>query len=132
MMAERRKQALLASGVQIEGLQPGSSNSAAKKVVYGSRKKGPDMRKASPAPTSRPLSPEPVIQPIAQPSDGDGVKDDWDLTSEDEAPKVHDPNDVKESWEASSDEDISQIVHAPAPSQQLPASTPKGIHLMLR
>jgi translation initiation factor 5B len=122
-MAERRKQALLASGVQIEGLQQVSSNGAPRKVVYGSRKKkGPEVRDASPAPPSRPLSPEPVYQLVSQPLDNDGVKSDWDVSSNDGESKV--PG-VKESWDASSDEDLPQP--APAPTTSLPQSVPQGI-----
>jgi hypothetical protein len=61
-MAELRKQALLASGVQIEGLHhgPGSGPPAAKKVVYGNRKKkGTTATKdGSVASESRPRSPD--------------------------------------------------------------------------
>lgn len=130
-MAEIRRQALLASGVQIEGLQQPSGSNAPKKVVYGSRKKKPAAQKdASPAPDSRPRSPEPAHTPAADEapkaeaeqevkSDWENatdegekgletqVKDSWDASS-DEEEKPATP-EVKDSWDASSDEE------APAP-----------------
>ncbi|KAG2147931.1 hypothetical protein DEU56DRAFT_753202 [Suillus clintonianus] len=94
--AELRRQALLASGVQIEGLQQQAGVSA-KKVVSGNRKKkGPIAKEASPspAPESRPETPDVILETSA-PShvesaaeDGvklDGVKDEWDASSGDES-----------------------------------------------
>ncbi|KAJ7163844.1 hypothetical protein C8R43DRAFT_988941 [Mycena crocata] len=121
-MAEIRKQALLASGVQIEGLQQasGSGAPAVKKVVYGNRKKkGPTStaKEASPAPESRPRTPEPVA-PVAPPSVAEPEEDDWEASSaEEEDPKVPPPG-VKDSWDASSDEDDV------APPPPAPISTP--------
>jgi len=117
-MAELRKQALLASGVQIEGLQQQASGSgppAPKKVVYGNRKKkGPATKDESPAP-SRPRSPEPVQEVKATPSPvndtqektGD-AKSDWDASSDEEEPAqplAPAPPSVKDDWDASSEED---------------------------
>lgn len=128
-VAELRKQALLKSGVQIEGLQASSSGaSATKKVVYGNRKKkGPGgagtSAQASPVPSSRPLSPEPMPEPTPAPTPAvniekltidDDVKSDWDASSDDEA-KAPASADVKDSWDASSgDED-----EKPAPVTKL-------------
>ncbi|KAF7330874.1 Tr-type G domain-containing protein [Mycena venus] len=122
-MAEIRKQALLASGVQIEGLQQasGSGAPAVKKVVYGNRKKkGPTAAKeASPAPESRPRTPEPVapaetpaVEPKAEP------EDDWEASSAEEETAPAPPG-VKDSWDASSDEE-----DAPPPPPSVPVSTP--------
>lgn len=110
LLAERRKQALLASGVQIEGLQQAQGNGVPKKVVYGNRKKkGPDVKGGSPAPTSRPLSPVPVSQPVSQPLDGDSVKDDWDASSDDEESIVPGAEGIKVSWDVSSEEESARL-----------------------
>ncbi|KXN84214.1 Eukaryotic translation initiation factor 5B [Leucoagaricus sp. SymC.cos] len=127
-MAELRKQALLASGVQIEGLQQSSGSGAPKKVVYGNRKKKPaGQKEVSPA-QSRPQSPGPVSQPTAEASPPEaeaksdwendsneeksaesqvGVKDSWDASG-DEDEEVETPQ-VKDSWDASSDEEEAPV-----------------------
>ncbi|KAJ7727887.1 hypothetical protein B0H16DRAFT_1677210 [Mycena metata] len=123
-MAEIRKQALLASGVQIEGLQQasGSGAPAVKKVVYGNRKKkGPTSaaKETSPAPESRPRTPEPatpVAAPVVEPKAE--VEDDWEASSAEEDVKTPAAG-VKDSWDASSDEEDA----APAPPP-VPAPTP--------
>lgn len=142
-MAEIRKQALLASGVQIEGLQQGagSSASAPKKVVYGNRKKkGPATKDASPTPESRPKTPEVAGRSPASmaPESAAADKDDWDASSGDEEKKVTEvvatevpADDVKDSWDASSDEEPAKT--APAAEKSVPSSsskpTPKGTEL---
>jgi len=114
-MAELRKQALLASGVQIEGLQqaPGAAPPSAKKVVYGNRKKkGPSAKEASPASESRPRSPEPEEKAapsppptVEGPSVGD-AKSDWEASSDEgEAQPQVAPASVKDDWDASSEEE---------------------------
>ncbi|KAJ7638371.1 hypothetical protein FB45DRAFT_1054667 [Roridomyces roridus] len=125
-MAEIRKQALLASGVQIEGLQQasGSGAPAVKKVVYGNRKKkGPAAaaaKEASPAPESRPRTPEPVA-PVVETKPEPEPEDDWEASSaEEDAAKEEAsaavPPGVKDSWDASSDEeDAAPTAPAPAP-----------------
>lgn len=110
-VAELRKQALLASGVQIEGLQQQGASQAAKKVVYGNRKKkGPVNATATasdPAtrePSVEPASPTPVQQALVEETPKDGsVKDDWDASGDDEAKEA--TEGVKDSWDASSDEE---------------------------
>ena len=115
--AELRKQALLASGVQIEGLQQHASGQPAKKVVYGSRKKkapasstgsGRATREPSPA---REATPSPVIKTEELPKEDDNVKDEWDASSADEAPKAE--KEIKDSWDESSGDE------APTPSGTL-------------
>ena len=62
-LTEIRKQALLTSGAQIEGLQQssGSGPPVVKNVVYGNlKKKGSVAQDVSPTPESRPRSLEPV------------------------------------------------------------------------
>ncbi|GLB33308.1 putative translation-initiation factor 2 [Lyophyllum shimeji] len=123
-MAEIRKQALLASGVQIEGLQAPSTNGAPKKVVYGSRKKKAPAAKdaskdVSPAPESRPLTPEP---PKEEPKPVEEVKDEWDASSAEEEVKPAAAPDVKDDWDASSEEE-EEVKPAPAP---VPAAAPKA------
>ncbi|KAJ4471998.1 hypothetical protein J3R30DRAFT_3522507 [Lentinula aciculospora] len=125
--AELRKQALLASGVQIEGLQQPSGVST-KKVVYSNRKKkGPTVNSGSPVP-SRPRTPEsPVVQeekteptPVhageseEAPIEDAPMKDDWDASSDDETKPT--PDEIKDSWDASSDEGTKLKL--------IPASTP--------
>ncbi|KAF7354856.1 Tr-type G domain-containing protein [Mycena sanguinolenta] len=136
-MAEIRKQALLASGVQIEGLQQasGSGAPAAKKVVYGNRKKkGPAnaAKDASPAPESRPRTPEPVAP--AEPEPKPEPEDDWEASSAEEeaTPAPVSVPGVKDSWDASSDEEDTPSPPPPAsapanstPAKSIPAkSTP--------
>lgn len=118
--AELRKQALLASGVQIEGLQQGARAPAQKKVVYDSRKKrkgptsqtdsSPATREPSPERSEKPITPEPepaspsVSEPVEVASAAaEGVKDDWDASSGEEEQKP--PEGVKDSWDDESDED---------------------------
>jgi len=119
-MAELRKQALLASGVQIEGLLqgPGSGPPAAKKVVYGNRKKGtptttkdgllaPESRPRSPDMSSEAPSPAPSaaaeLLPDEKVVNGD-AKSDWEVSSdEDEGPKPEVPSGVKGTWDESSE-----------------------------
>ena len=121
-MAELRRQALLASGVQIEGLQqaPGSGPSAGKKIGYGNRKKkGPITKEGSPAPESRPRSPElsseapspatpaPVELPAEEKAPDGDAKSDWEATTDEEEAKTLAPSGIKDSWDDSSDEDNS-------------------------
>lgn len=122
-MAELRKQALLASGVQVEGLQAsGSAPPAAKKVVYGNRKKKgpatkePTSKDASPAPESRPRSPEPSPSPSPAPAQKteDDAKSDWEASSDDE-PEAK-ATAVKDSWDASSEEEQPEATPAPTPA----------------
>ncbi|KAG0695785.1 hypothetical protein DFH29DRAFT_1005150 [Suillus ampliporus] len=94
--AELRRQALLASGVQIEGLQQRAGVSAKKVVSSNRKKKGPIAREASasPAPESRPETPDavpeasapsPVESAAEEGTKLDGVKDEWDASSGDES-----------------------------------------------
>jgi len=124
-MAEIRKQALLASGVQIEALQqPSGAAPTPKKVVYGNRKKKPVVKDASPAPESRPRTPEAVRAPSPPPAI---EKDDWDATSEEEDVKVDEgakapaSEGVKDSWDDPSDEE-----KPPAAVEVKPAATSKA------
>lgn len=139
-MAELRKQALLASGVQIEGLQQPSGNGAPsgpKKVVYGNRKKKGPATKDADAPESRPMTPEVKSVPLPPPSlspspspvpqqkpksvANDEPKDDWDASSDEEEVKAS--KDVKDSWDASSEDEDSAPAPVPAaPSTKTPAS----------
>ncbi|KAJ6612153.1 hypothetical protein B0H10DRAFT_2223421 [Mycena sp. CBHHK59/15] len=122
-MAEIRKQALLASGVQIEGLQQasGSGAPAVKKVVYGNRKKKPTnaAKEASPAPESRPRTPEPAT-PVAPPvvEAETAPADDWDASSAEEEDIKTAATGVKDSWDASSDEEDAK------PPPPVPVLTP--------
>lgn len=131
--AERRKEALLASGVQIEGLQRGAP---AKKPVYGKKKKGPAVKDASPALESRPQTPSSVASPAraapsplpAAPSpapsseaaEGD-VKSDWDADSDDEAAKAAAAESVKDEWDASSEDEDAKKAEAAKPSSKAAA-----------
>ncbi|KAJ2918206.1 hypothetical protein MD484_g2161, partial [Candolleomyces efflorescens] len=126
-MAEMRKQALLASGVQIEGLQQssGSAPPAAKKVVYGNRKKkGPTAKDASPAPESRPRSPEPTPTPPPEPAVTESAKEeaaksDWEASSEAEAAaKPAAAPAVKDDWDASSEDEAKAEVKAAPPAKK--------------
>jgi translation initiation factor 5B len=117
-MAELRRQALLASGVQIEGLHQGAGSGppAAKKVVYGNRKKKgatatkdgslvPGSRPRSPEPSSEAPSPAPsapIQLPVEEKTFNGDAKSDWEASTEEEAkPEV--PSSVKDSWDDSSE-----------------------------
>ncbi|KAF7967593.1 hypothetical protein HWV62_33719 [Athelia sp. TMB] len=136
LAAERRKEALLKSGVQIEGLQAPSGAPPAKKVVYGNRKKkGPaavvagSSAQASPAVVARALSPEltPEVTPQATPgaqaqtlpatnddaAANEDVKSDWDASSDEEA-KAPPPAEVKDDWDASSGDEEEKAPAAKA------------------
>ncbi|KAJ7122943.1 P-loop containing nucleoside triphosphate hydrolase protein [Mycena epipterygia] len=129
-MAEIRKQALLASGVQIEGLQQasGSGAPAVKKVVYGNRKKkGPTSaaKEASPAPESRPRTPEPIAPVVAPVVESKAEpEEDWEASSAEEDIKPP-PTGVKDSWDASSDEEDATPPPPPPPAST-PATKPAG------
>ncbi|KAG6845831.1 hypothetical protein H0H87_002519 [Tephrocybe sp. NHM501043] len=130
-MAEIRKQALLASGVQIEGLQQQAGAGAPKKVVYGNRKKkGPatkdaSSKDASPAPESRPRTPEP---PKVEAKPVEEERDEWDVSSEDEEPKPAEKDvdiaDTKDDWDASSEEEEEEAAKPAPPPQK---AQPKAI-----
>ncbi|KAF8883402.1 hypothetical protein BD779DRAFT_1801969 [Infundibulicybe gibba] len=129
-MAEIRKQALLASGVQVEGLQQASGGPApaVKKVVYGARKKKPAAKEASPVVESRPRTPEPVpIKDQALSEKKVDVEDDWDASSAEEDTKDPAPDSVKDSWDASSDEEKLEAESAkpPAPPASADAKAQK-------
>lgn len=132
--AEIRKQALLASGAQIEGLQQTAAPS--KRPVYTNRKKAGLAKGGSPAPESVPqtpeppppkeLTPEPIPTPEPEPAavekvDQD-VPDDWEASEgEQDLPAA----DVKESWDDSSEEDEGVPRPAATPASK-PTSTPKA------
>jgi translation initiation factor 5B len=140
-IVELRKQALLASGVQIEGLQASGSGApgGGKKVVYGNRKKdnkkGPaatGSKDASPAP-SAPATPVvaskelPTPEPEAKPEEEE--KDEWDASSEDEAAPAPAKVDVKDDWDASSEEEEAAKPAAAAPTKGMfssPLIYPRG------
>ncbi|CDO74198.1 hypothetical protein BN946_scf185043.g250 [Trametes cinnabarina] len=137
-MAELRKQALLASGVQIEALQ-GGAEQRPKKPVYDNRKKKkgpasvvsaasgshPGTREPSPVREAKAVSPEAEIAPAPasaaepqpepkSPVAEEDVKDDWEASSDDEEKNAE---GVKDSWDQDSDEE-----KAPAEAQKTPAS----------
>lgn len=130
--AEIRRQALLQSGVKIEGLQTGggAGGSAPKKVVYGNKKKKPapgpkdtstvasSERAPSPPPESVPGSP--AVAPAS------AAKDDWDASSEEEAPApAAAAAGVKDDWDASSEEEAPPAKPAPkAKEPENPAAQP--------
>ncbi|KAF8495216.1 hypothetical protein F5888DRAFT_1843837 [Russula emetica] len=135
--AEIRKQALLASGAQIEGLQQHAAPS--KRPVYGNRKKV-GRGGGSPAPESVPqtpeppppreLTPEPILTPEPEPEPtavgkvAQDVPDDWEAPGEEEAPPAA---DVKESWDDSSEEDEEKPAPLATPaSKPSPLPTPKA------
>ncbi|KAI6168909.1 hypothetical protein EDD17DRAFT_1465364 [Pisolithus thermaeus] len=134
--AELRRQALLASGVVVEGLQQPSdvSHTTGKKVVYGNRKKKPTATgrespltsPSSPAPSSRPLTPEPIPEPAEPSTKAEGVKDDWDASSDEgEAKPVVQPG-IKDSWDDSSEEETSPLPPTTKELRKAPsAPTPK-------
>ncbi|KAI0253045.1 hypothetical protein BJV78DRAFT_1281146 [Lactifluus subvellereus] len=131
--AEIRRQALLSSGVQIEGLQqPGAPS---KRPVYGSRKKGGSTKGGSPAPDSVPqtpepprpkeLAPEPIPKPEPEPTPvekvAEDVPDDWEAPSEEE--KAPPAAEVKDAWDDSSEEEGPPPLTTPAPK---PTPAPRG------
>lgn len=139
--AELRKQALLASGVHIEGLQQSSAAPAQKKVVYGNRKKkpapgskgGPDAQAVSESPTPEvrsPVAESPSLPPVSPtPEPEEDTKDSWDVESEvDETPGPAD--DVKSDWDASSGEDEKPAASS-APAKQSEKSS-KGDSRLLQ
>ncbi|KAG1753285.1 hypothetical protein EDB19DRAFT_1824032 [Suillus lakei] len=104
--AELRRQALLASGVQIEGLQQQAGVSAKKAVFNNRKKKGPIAKEASapPAPESRPETPDVILETSApshvesaaeEEAKLDGVKDEWDASSGDESDESLDSEEMQ-------------------------------------
>ncbi|KAG8763881.1 hypothetical protein FRC11_010001 [Ceratobasidium sp. 423] len=136
--AEIRRQALLQSGVKIEGLQSsGGAGSAPKKVVYGSKKKKPapgpkdsstvasSDRAPSPPPESTPASP--AVAPA-----NTAAKDEWDASSDEEPPAIEAKPaaapGVKDDWDASSEEEAPPKPEPKdeAPMKPTPAPTSKA------
>ncbi|KAN0140215.1 hypothetical protein V8E53_002111 [Lactarius tabidus] len=88
--AEIRRQALLASGVQIEGLQqPGA---LPKRPIYDTG------------------------ATATQENDTDDVQDDWEASSEEETAPL--PAEMKESWDDSSDDGEAEAEQKPTPAPQ--------------
>ena len=94
----------------VEGLQQ-QSNDKPKKIIYGNRKKKgpaaatdstPTTRDPSPVRESTPPAPEPPSSPTEPVPTPEGVKDDWDASSDDEPVKT---GGVKDAWDDSSDEE---------------------------
>lgn len=139
--AELRKQALLASGVQIEGLQQSStSDQPPRKVVYGNRKKKTADRHES-KPTTREQSPVPtdshshesvdIISASAEPERVNDVKDNWEASSGDEN-ALSQSNVVKDSWD---DESMDETSDTSSPRAQIilyPFSEANGCSLQLQ
>ncbi|KAJ1308396.1 hypothetical protein OPQ81_004102 [Rhizoctonia solani] len=137
--AEIRRQALLQSGVKIEGLQSGGgAGSATKKVVYGSKKKKPApgpkdsstvaSSERAPSPPPEPTPASPAVAP-----EDTAAKDDWDATSDEESPAVETKPaaapGVKDDWDASSEEETPPTKPEPkveAPEKPAPAPTGKA------
>lgn len=103
--AELRRQALLASGVQIEGLQQQAGTSVKKAAFSNRKKKGPLAKEpsASPVPESRPETPDDIletpspshVEPTSEEAKLDGVKDDWDASSGDESDESLDSEEMQ-------------------------------------
>lgn len=113
--AEIRKQALLGSGVRIEGLERDTNGAPPpRKVVYGSRKKkgtGAAAKEASPAPEEPTQTPSPAAAKVEDaPVVEDDVKDEWDAESdkEDKTPNVVATENVKDEWDVSSEEEVEE------------------------
>ncbi|EJU06004.1 hypothetical protein DACRYDRAFT_19346 [Dacryopinax primogenitus] len=121
--AEARMRALVASGVQIAGLQEKTEDTKSRKVVYGKSKKKTPNGKAGPgdghsASPSTPASVAPELPSVQSPQSivtteltpeiteiaDDSVKDDWDASEPEELAKPEDDG-VKEDWDAPSDEE---------------------------
>ncbi|KAG9097743.1 hypothetical protein FRC06_007224 [Ceratobasidium sp. 370] len=129
--AEIRRQALLQSGVKIEGLQSGeASPSAPKKVVYGNKKKKPGQNQkdtSTVAGSERAPSPPPEPAPATpSPAPASDVKDDWDASSADEAPAVAKPaaSGVKDDWDATSEEEEAPPAEQAAKPREPPKPSP--------
>ncbi|KAG1787654.1 uncharacterized protein HD556DRAFT_1246519, partial [Suillus plorans] len=140
--AELRRQALLASGVQIEGLQQ-QAGIPSKKVAFGNRKKkGPLAKEAtgSPTPESRPETPDNIletsapshVEPAIEEAKLDGVKDEWDASSGDESDESVDseetqPEQPEIQTDIQVDQDLPDATQADARTAQAhvrPAKTP--------
>ncbi|WVQ98522.1 hypothetical protein IAU59_005648 [Kwoniella sp. CBS 9459] len=128
--AEARKQAMLAAGMTVAGLQEGGAPK--KKVVYGNKKKQPSKPAAKETPSPAPSSPAPAPveeeKPAAPPAKDEDSGDDWDK-SEDEVEKVIAGVDKLKVEESEDDWDKSSEDEAPPPkaaTAATPASTKKA------
>jgi hypothetical protein len=127
--AEIRRQALLQSGVKIEGLQSGGASApVSKKVVYGNKKKKPAQNQkdtSTMAGSDRAPSPPDSAPATPAPGPASGLKDDWDASSADEAPApdIKPSDDVKDDWDATSEEEEAP---AKAAEPTKPASGKSG------
>ncbi|WWC69675.1 uncharacterized protein I206_103618 [Kwoniella pini CBS 10737] len=128
--AEARKQAMLASGMMVAGLQDGApAPEAKKKVVYGNRKKQQQQKpKETATPPPEPASPAPAPAPVEQKSEPataakEESDDDWDK-SEDEVEKVVAGVDKLKVEESEDDWDKSSDDETPAPAPTTKSSTP--------
>ncbi|KAG9092561.1 hypothetical protein FS749_015618 [Ceratobasidium sp. UAMH 11750] len=123
--AEIRRQALLQSGVKVEGLQAGEAGaSAPKKVVYGNKKKKPGQnQKDTSTVAGSERAPSPPPEPAPAPAPANDVKDDWDASSTDEAPSPAvkpAASGVKDDWDATSEEEEEAPRAKPAAKPQEP------------
>ena len=140
--AEIRKKALLASGVQIEGLQQqANGGERPRKVVYGRKKKVGGGAKENPstlddkssAPvTSAVQSPvsktESLPPPSPSPAPTDDVKDDWDAESDPDQVSPSVPaEDVKSDWDASSDDESNKLEPVKVPQTPAPKVAEKPL-----
>ncbi|KDQ11544.1 hypothetical protein BOTBODRAFT_35216 [Botryobasidium botryosum FD-172 SS1] len=118
--AEIRRQALIASGVQIEGLQENKSAAAAgpKKVVYGNKKKKPaagQQQKLASRPETPEVSAPPSVVDEEQPKAVE--KEDWEMSEEESAKVEEKPAVEKDEWDMSGEDE------KPAPAKGAPAVT---------
>lgn len=119
--AEARLQALLASGVQISGLQKDAEPSRPKKPVYGNKKKGgKGPSEPVPAPPAPKVEDVKVVEEKKAAEDDDG--DDWDKSDPEPEPvKVKEKKveeDEEDDWDASSADEEAK--------KPAPVSAPKG------
>lgn len=101
--AELAKQALIASGVRIEGLERGSTGTTGpKRVVYGNKKKKPTQ----PGATGSVAGPsEPSTPDVRTSQSLPDALEPPSAAATPSTPTVDIPEDVKDEWDVSTDEE---------------------------
>ncbi|KZO93745.1 hypothetical protein CALVIDRAFT_566224 [Calocera viscosa TUFC12733] len=141
--AEARMRALMASGVQIAGLQEKTEDGKPKKAAFSrnNKKKGPPQNgKAAvadghPASPSTPASTVPDLPSVQSPQStaptdltphtpegvDEAIKDDWDASEPEQPARPAEPEeDLKDDWDASTDDEAQ-----PEPTKSTPAPVSK-------
>ncbi|KIR53318.1 translation initiation factor aIF-2 [Cryptococcus gattii Ru294] len=119
--AEARKQAMLAAGMVVAGLQEGGAAEKKKKPVYGNKKKQQQQQQQKPKETPAPAAPAPEPEAPKAEEEKEESEDDWDKSDNEveKATAAVEKLKVEESeddWDKSDEEPAPEPVKASAPA----------------